>query len=506
MVLRRPGAEPAVQDYFLPEDQPIRRIAVAGASGYIGGRLVPRLIADGFAVRCLVRSPEKLSAFAWAADPAVEIRRADLEHPASLAEALDGCEAAYYLVHSMLSAGAAYARHDRQLALHFATAAKAAGVGRIVYLGGLGETGPDLSEHLSSRREVESALASTGVPVTVLRAAMIIGSGSASFEILRYLVERLPVMITPRWVHTLSQPIAVRNVIGYLAGCLKVPETVGGVFDIGGPEVLCYRDIMRIMAEELGVRRRWIIPVPVLTPRLSSYWIHLITPLTHDIAKPLAEGLKNPVVCREDRITLLVPQTLLTVRESIRGALSSMAENKVETNWAMAGPIPGDPDWAGGTVFRDSRTVAIDAPAAAAFRAVCRVGGGHGWYAADWLWQLRGWMDRLVGGPGLRRGRRDPERVGFGEALDFWRVTGYERDRRLALRAEMKLPGEALLEFCIEPGPDTGCTLRQTALFKPRGLFGLLYWYAVVPFHHIVFRGMLLGIRREALRIAASSA
>jgi hypothetical protein len=295
-------------------------------------------------------------------------------------------------------------------------------------------------------------------------------------------------------------------VIGYLAGCLKVPATEGGVFDIGGPEVLCYRDIMRIMAEELGVRRRWIIPVPVLTPRLSSYWIHLITPLTHDIAKPLAEGLKNPVVCREDRITRLVPQTLLTVRESIRGALSSMAENKVETNWAMAGPIPGDPDWAGGTVFRDSRTIAIDAPAAAAFRAVCRVGGGHGWYAADWLWQLRGWMDRLVGGPGLRRGRRDPERVGFGEALDFWRVTGYERDRRLALRAEMKLPGEALLEFRIEPGTDATCTLRQTALFKPRGLFGLLYWYAVVPFHHIVFRGMLLGIRREALRISASSA
>jgi uncharacterized protein YbjT (DUF2867 family) len=505
MVLSRPGSLPAGWDLSLPEIKPIRRIAVAGASGYIGGRLVPRLIADGFSVRCLVRSPEKLAGSAWAANPAVAIQRADLEDPTSLAVALAGCDAAFYLVHSMLSAGAAYASHDRQLALHFAAAAKSAGVRRIIYLGGLGETGPDLSEHLSSRREVESALASTGVPVTVLRAAMIIGSGSASFEILRYLVERLPIMITPRWVHTMSQPIAVRNVIGYLAGCLAVPETEGGVFDIGGPEVLCYRDIMRIMAEELGVRRRWIIPVPVLTPRLSSYWIHLITPLTHDIAKPLAEGLKNPVVCREDRITRLVPQQLLTVREAIRAALSRMAENKVETNWSMAGPIPGDPDWAGGTVFRDSRTISIDAPAAAAFRAVCRVGGGHGWYAADWLWQIRGWLDRLVGGPGLRRGRRDPERVGFGEALDFWRVTGYELDRRLALRAEMKLPGEALLEFRIEPGQGSSCSLRQTALFKPRGLFGLLYWYAVVPFHHIVFRGMLLGIRREALRIAATA-
>lgn len=466
---------------------------------------MPRLVEQNWTVRCLVRTPEKLLSREWAASSSVEIEKADLEDAASLTARLEGCEAAFYLVHSMTSAGASYASQDRHLALQFATAARDAGVRRIIYLGGLGETGPELSEHLSSRRDVESALASTGVPVTVLRAAMIIGSGSASFEILRYLVERLPIMITPKWVDTLSQPIAVRNVIDYLTGCLAVEETTGGVFDIGGPEVLCYRDIMRIMAEELGVKRRWIIPVPVLTPRLSSYWIHLVTPLTHDIAKPLAEGLKNPVVCREDRITKLVPQELLTVRESIRAALSQMAENKVETTWSMAGRMPGDPDWAGGTVFRDAREIKVAAPDWAAFRAVCRVGGGHGWYAADWLWKLRGWLDRLVGGPGLRRGRRNPEHVEYGEALDFWRVTGLEKNRRLALRAEMKLPGEALLEFRIDPDGDEQCTLHQIAMFKPRGLFGLLYWYAVVPLHNIVFSGMLTGIQREALRIAAQA-
>jgi uncharacterized protein YbjT (DUF2867 family) len=462
------------------------------------------LLADGFTVRCLVRSPKKLEARSWAAHPAVEILASDLADAPALAKDLAGCAAAFYLVHSMNSAGAAYADRDQHLAMQFAWAAREAGVARIIYLGGLGETGANLSEHLSSRREVEQALASTGVPVTVLRAAMIIGSGSASFEILRYLVERLPVMITPKWVSTRCQPIAVRNVIGYLAGALGAEETSGGVFDIGGPEALCYRQIMDIMAQELGLRPRHIIPVPVLTPRLSSYWIHLVTPLSHDIAGPLAEGLKNPVVCRENRITHLIPQELLNVREAIRAALQNMTEHHVETTWSMAGPIPGDPDWAGGTVFRDARQLDIQAPDWAVFRAVSRVGGEHGWYAADWLWTIRGWMDLLVGGPGLRRGRRDPEIVGYGDALDFWRVVAYEPDRRLALRAEMKLPGEALLEFRVESRGAGQCTLRQVALFRPRGLFGLLYWYAVAPLHDIVFRGMLLGIQREALQIAAS--
>jgi len=478
---------------------PSRQIAVIGATGYIGGRLVPRLLDAGYAVRCLVRSPGKLQDRDWAGR--AQIHQADLADTPAVARSLAGCEAVYYLVHSMVSAGAEYVEQDRRLALNVAEAARQAGVGRIIYLGGLGETGEGLSAHLASRREVEHALAATGVPVTVFRAAMIIGSGSASFEILRYLVERLPVMITPKWVSTPCQPIAVRNVIGYLVGCLTVPDTAGEVFDIGGPDVMRYRDIMQIMAKELGLRRRWIIPVPVLTPRLSSYWIHLVTPLSHRIAKPLAEGLRNPVVCRDDRIATLIPQERLGVREAIRAALGSTSGGAVETSWSMAGPIPGDPDWAGGKVFRDERKMAIAASDQAVFRAIGRAGGGHGWFAADWLWRIRGWLDVLVGGPGLRRGRRDPEHISYGEALDFWRVVGIERDRRLVLRAEMKLPGEARLEFRIEPTPDGHCVLHQTALFKPRGLFGLLYWYCVLPFHSIVFPGMLKGIAQEARQI-----
>jgi uncharacterized protein YbjT (DUF2867 family) len=480
-----------------------QRIAIAGATGYIGGRLAPRLLESGYALRCLVRSPRKLEGREWASDPRVEIRKSDLADLDSLTCDLSGCAAAFYLVHSMMSSEGRYAARDLDLALTFAKAAREARVGRIVYLGGLGETGPGLSEHLSSRRDVESALASAGVPVTVLRAAMIIGSGSASFEILRYLVQRLPVMITPKWVSTRCQPIAVENVLGYLVGVLPAPESIGGVFDIGGSEALCYRDIMRIMAEELGLPRRRILPVAVLTPRLSSYWIHLVTPLSSRIARPLAEGLKNEVVCREDRIARIVPQKLLNVREAIRAALSQVESRLVETNWSMAGPIPGDPDWSGGAVFRDERELLVSAPASAAFAAVCRIGGRNGWYA-DWLWQLRGWLDRLAGGPGLRRGRRNPDTLRYGDALDFWRVVGIEQDRGLSLRAEMRLPGEALLDFRIVADGDGKCTVRQTALFQPRGLFGLIYWYAVAPFHRFIFQGMLARVQRDALRIGSS--
>jgi hypothetical protein len=313
-------------------------------------------------------------------------------------------------------------------------------------------------------------------------------------------------MVTPRWVDTESQPIAIRNVLGYLTSCLRVPATTGRTLDIGGPEVLSYAKLMRIMAEERGLPRRLVLPVPVLTPRLSSLWIHLITPLSHRIARPLAEGLKNRVVCRDDTAASLMPQRLLTVREAIGAALEMVDAGRIETTWSMAGSIPGDPDWSGGTSFSDSRWIDIEADPEAVFRAVCRVGGGNGWYAADWLWRLRGWMDRLVGGPGLRRGRRDPEHVSYGEALDFWRVTGFETDRRLRLRAEMKLPGEAILEFKLIPIPDKpGWTsLHQTASFLPKGLMGLAYWYAVLPLHGIVFRGMLHGIRRAAEAGAAS--
>ncbi len=475
-------------------------VLVTGASGYIGGRLVPRLLAAGYRVRCAAREPHKLDSRVWVGDPRVEVVRCDLGDPEGLTRALRGCGAAYYLIHSMMSAGREYRARDRSLAEKFAQAAAAAGVERIIYLGGLGEAGENLSQHLSSRREVESALGSASVPVTVFRAAMIIGAGSASFEILRYLVERLPVMVTPRWVSTECQPIAIQNVLHYLVASLGVPETVGRTLDIGGADILTYREIMQLMAGALGLTRRFIIPVPVLTPRLSSLWIHLVTPISHRIARPLAEGLRNRVVCRDDSAARLMPQRLLTVGESIDAALGKTQTHEIETAWFDAGPIPGDPDWAGGRVFVDQRATEVNAAPEIVFRAVSRLGGDQGYYAADWLWRLRGAMDRLVGGPGLRRGRRDPNRLAFGDALDFWRVTRIEPPRSLELRAEMKLPGEALLSFEVRADERTAakCTLVQTARFKPRGLMGLAYWYAVLPLHGLVFRGMLNGIRRAA--------
>ena len=406
----------------------------------------------------------------------------------------------------MLATGSDYAEHDRRLARNFASAAAATpSMKRIVYLGGLGETGADLSEHLSSRREVERELASGSVPVTTLRAAMIIGSGSASFEILRYLVERLPVMVTPRWVQTESQPIAVSNVLEYL---VRSPRGRGDQRPCSrhrgsGRPLLSRADADHDPGSRLP--RRLIVPVPVLTPRLSSLWIHLVTPLSHRIARPLAEGLRNRVVCKSTTARDLMPQELLSVREAIDAALGHYEADSVETSWTDAGPIPGDPDWAGGKTFVDSRVAEIDAAPADVFRAVCRIGGGNGWYAADLLWRLRGWIDRLVGGPGLRRGRRDSERLAYGDALDFWRVTGIEAGRRLALRAEMKLPGEALLEFEIErqraaigPHPDRALQTSRLA--------GLLYWTAVLPFHGFVFRGMIQGIRRFAEALPPTAA
>lgn len=414
---------------------------------------------------------------------------------------LEGCDAAYYLVHSMVASGKEYAERDSQLASNFAEAAAKSGVKRIIYLGGLGEMGEGLSQHLRSRRQVEESLASTGLPVTTLRAAMIIGAGSASFEILRYLVERLPVMVTPSWVKTECQPVAIADVLYWLVECLRVRETTGQTLEIGGPDVLPYRQLMRIMAEELHLPSRVIVSLPVLTPKLSSLWISLVTPVSYRIARPLGEGLKNRVVVTDGKTQRLMPHKALGVRDAIHQALRQVDANDVETRWSAAGPVPGDPHWAGGKVFTDRRSVTIDAQPSAVFAAVCRIGGGNGWYAGDILWRIRGWMDKLVGGPGLRRGRRNAERVEFGEALDFWRVVGIDHERSLLLRAEMKLPGEAMLNFELETERSSGKTkLVMIARFRPKGLLGITYWYAVLPLHHIVFGGMLEGIRNAAER------
>lgn len=483
--------------------EPGARIAVTGATGYVGTRLVPRLAAAGYRVRCLVRSPRKLRNRAWYDDAAIEVIEANLEEEAALTAQLSGCAVAFFLVHSM-QAGKQFAEQDRRLATSFAAACAAAGVKRIIYLGGLGESGEHLSEHLASRREVEQVLAAGAVPVTTFRAAMIIGSGSASFEILRYLSERLPVMIVPRWVSTESQPISIRNVLHYLIKAIDVPATTGRTLQIGGPDIVRYDQLLQIMAAARGLPRRIIIPVPVLTPVLSALWIHLVTPISARVARPLAEGLRNRVVVTDDAAARLMPQELLSVKEAIRIALEAEARFDVESSWSAAGPMPGDPDWAGGDVFQDSREMVIPVAPAHVFEVLMRLGGKQGWFRYNRLWRLRGVMDRLVGGPGTRRGRRDPERLSWGEAVDFWRVVEIETDRRLTLRAEMKVPGVAVLDFDLAPvaGDAAATRLVQTARFRPRGLAGLLYWYLVLPFHKPVFDGLIEGIGAAAVTSA----
>ena len=479
----------------MPKATDSRPIFVAGATGYIGARLVPRLLDAGHHVRALARAPEKLS------KRNLQIVKGNVLDKGSLTKALCQCRAAYYLVHSMNPGVSDFATTDRQAAQNMAEAAAAENLEQIVYLGGLGEEQSQLSHHLQSRSEVGAILRKGSVPVTILRAAMIIGSGSASFEILRYLVDRLPVMITPRWVDTPCQPIGIRNVLHYLIGCIHEPKTIGETFDIGQAEVTNYRKLMETYAEEAGLPRRWILPVPVLTPRLSSYWIHLVTPVPASIARPLAEGLSNPVVCHENRIVDLLPQELFDARMAIRLALERLRQQQVETSWTDSGNIQpaewctqGDPGWAGGSSYDDSRRVVLDAQPEELWPAVSSIGGEVGYYYANWLWKVRGLLDRLCGGVGLCRGRRSATELYPGDAIDFWRVVTVRKDSCLMLSAEMKLPGEAVLSFRLEPLEGGRTELQQIARFLPRGLLGILYWYAVMPFHHYVFNGMLRGV------------
>ncbi|MFN8655241.1 MAG: SDR family oxidoreductase [Candidatus Obscuribacterales bacterium] len=487
-----------------------RTIAVLGATGYVGSRLVPMLLALGYRVRACSRSLDKLQVRDWSTHPNVELMQVDTLREQDCRNAVDGCTHILYLVHSMNPQHQDFARADRKSAHNIVAAADAAGVRQLIYLGGLGETDQNLSKHLRSRAEVGEILTTGKFKTTVLRAAMIIGSGSASFEILRYLVDRLPFMITPRWVSTPSQPIAIRNVLNYLIGCLDNEETFDQVFDIGGPEVVTYRQLMDLYAEEAGVLKPVVLPVPVFTPRLSSYWINFITPIPAYIARPLAEGLRNPAVCTESQIQNVVPQELLSCRRAIRLAIDKMQHHLVESHWTDAGAMPpvewvnpADPDWAGGQLYTDTRELTIAGTASDAWQALSKIGGTTGWYYANWLWHLRGLADWLVGGVGLRVGRRHPNTLRVGDAVDFWRVRGLDHERRLLLIAEMKLPGQAALEFTVVPLSAHSTKIVQTAKFLPSGLLGLMYWYGVSPLHELIFSGMLKGIAAASKRKAS---
>ena len=476
-------------------------ILVTGATGYIGGRLVPRLLAEGHRVRCLVRNPDRLSGRRW---PGVELVKGDVSNAASLEAVLEGVTQAYYLVHAMGEDSPDFRGRDLRQALTFADACARAGVRRILYLGGLGDPTHHRSDHLASRQEVGAALGSAGVPVLEFRAAVIVGSGSASFEMIRHLTERLPFMITPRWVNTRCQPIGVRDILAYLVEALTHPE-VAGIFEVGGQDVLDYRSMMLAYAEARGLRRI-IIPMNVPLPILSVLWVDLMTPIPLVLAGPLVEGMCTEVVVRDPRALEVFAVRPMNYREALALALQRLDEDGVETTWASS--LAGEPE---GTslgshegMLLERHQCHVKAPPQEVFRVFCALGGENGWPAGNWLWQIRGMLDRLFNGVGMRRGRRHPRDLRVGDPVDFWRVEAVEEDRLLRLRAEMKTNGDAWLQFTVRPEGE-GSRLEQIAFFEPHGLLGLIYWYSVLPFHLFVFPGMIRTLRRRAEAAAAGT-
>ena len=475
-----------------------RLLLVTGASGYVGGRLVRALVDRGERVRCLARRPQDLAARLPAG---IEVVGGDVLEARSLDAALEGVDTAFYLVHGMGSRSD-FAEEDRRGATNFALAARAAGVRRIVYLGGLGMAS-DLSPHLASRQEVGRILRESGVTTIELRASIILGSGSLSFEMVRALVERLPVLVTPRWVRQLTQPIAIEDVIAYLAASPDTPVTRSEVVEIGGPDQVSYLDLIREHARQRGLRRL-IIQVPVLTPWLSSLWLGLVTPVYARVGRKLIDSLRNETVVTSARARELYPAIRPRgIGEALERARANEDREFAETRWSDARSSLGvSPAWGGaqsGSRLVDSRALPVAASSHASFGAIARIGGDVGWYYANWLWRLRGALDLLVGGAGMRRSRRDPDALFPGDPLDFWRVEAVERDRLVRLRAEMKVPGRAWLQFEVLGDGDRS-VIRQTALFEPRGLAGLAYWYALYPVHSLIFAGMLRGIATAAER------
>jgi uncharacterized protein YbjT (DUF2867 family) len=476
-------------------------VLVTGATGYIGGRLVPRLLQAGYRVRCFVRDPGRLQGRPWLDQ--VEVVAGDILQAETLSAAMTGVSAAYYLIHSM-AGGQGFHERDLIAAANFGTTAAAAGVARIIYLGGLGDPESELSQHLRSRQQTGDALRESGVPVTEFRAGVIVGSGSLSFELIRYLIERLPAMICPRWLYTCIQPIGVRNVLEYLIAALETPASVGEIIEIGGADVLTYGDMMLGYAKARGLKR-WLIPVPVLTPRLSSYWVHLVTPIPAAIAEPLIEGLRNEVVVRDDRAARIFPGIKpFDFQTAVELALVKLDAGEVETMWSDAlrttqGDIPPVVLTTVEGMNLEHRQLQVSASASTVFAVFSGLGGSRGWLYMNWVWHVRGLLDRLVGGVGMRRGRRDADCVRVGEALDFWRVEAVEPDHLIRLRAEMKVPGRGWLQFHVHPQAPGKALLSQTAYFAPKGVWGFIYWYSLYPIHKVIFAGMIRKIAERAV-------
>ncbi len=476
-------------------------ILVTGATGYVGGRLVPHLLNRDFPVRVFVRDPVRLSGREWIEQ--VEIAEGNVLNPEDLPPAMEGIHTAYYLIHNMTERKG-YREQEQRAARNFASAARAEGVKRIIYLGALGDPDADLAPHLQSRQETGTELAKHGVPVTELRAAIIVGSGSISFEMIRNLTERLPVMICPRWVYQRVQPIAIDDVLAYLLETLDTPESEGKIIEIGGKDILPYAEMMTIYAELRGLKR-WLIPVPVLTPGLSSHWVHWITPVQASVTRPLVEGLKNEILVLNHEAGKIFPGIEpVSYREAVQRALQKLDAGEVETRWCDAlyssqgdqNPVTLRSEEG---MLLEQRQVFIQASEQEIFKVFTHLGGDHGWLYMNWAWKIRGWIDRLLGGSGLRRGRRDPDQLRVGDAVDFWRVEEIKEPNLLRLRAEMVFPGKAWLQY--ESGQGVGeeeMMLLQTAFFAPRGLAGLLYWYALYPIHGVIFSGLIRRIKAEA--------
>ncbi len=472
-------------------------ILVTGATGYVGGRLVPRLLGKGYNVRCIARDTSRLKD-RW---ERVEIVQGDVLEPKSLQEKFIGIDTAYYLIHSMGGDGE-FSKSDIIAAENFARAAEEQSVKRIIYLGGLGSAEENLSKHLTSRIQTGDTLRKFNVPVTEFKAGVIVGSGSLSFEMIRYLTERLTLMITPKWVNTRTQPIAIGDVLRYLIDALEIEETKGEIIEIGGEDILTYKDLMSIYADVRGLKR-YFIKVPVLTPKLSSHWIGLVTPLPSRIAKPLVDGLKTELICKSNKAGELFSFKTISYREAVGLALRRNKEGKTETIWFSA--------YSSGTknkltpvhltqkegMMIENRETVVNASTESTFKAFTSLGGKNGWYA-NFLWKIRGYIDLLFGGVGLRRGRRSESELLVGDPLDFWRVEDIEKNKLLRLRAEMKLPGQAWLQFLVEDLESNKSTLTQTAFYEPRGLWGLLYWYSIYPFHGLIFGGMIKSLKKAA--------